>query len=354
MDYEKKYNEALNKAKHALDCDKEGLVSTDRVLLESIFPELSESEDEKIRKELIDFVKSSIAGFHQCDRYLAWLEKQGEKPQGKSALEAINEEKVDNANKVEPKFKKGKWIVWQNKCYKVNYNACGYELIDQNGLSTSLEYGTVDSGAHFWTIQDAKDGDVLSNCHIICIFKRIDEYNNIATYCIYNINEGFVLFDTETIGSYQLKPATKEESDLLFQKMREAGFEWDANKKELKKIEQKSAEWSEEDEGMRQLLIKIMEVEHPNGIFSTGTSLIQYLGCDVVSVNKVISWLKSIKDRVIPQPKQEWNEEDGEMIDETLYFIREYQQSNRCKDENGMQNSVTCEKWLKSLRPQKQ
>ena len=87
-------------------------------------------------------------------------------PQGKSALEAIKEEKLDNefvkSLCVEPKFKVGDWIVWQNKCYKVNYNGCGYELIDQNGLSTSLEYGTVDKSAHLWTIQDAKDGDVLA------------------------------------------------------------------------------------------------------------------------------------------------------------------------------------------------
>lgn len=50
------------------------------------------------------------------------------------------------------------------------------------------------------------------------------------------------------------------------------------------------------------------------------------------------------------EQKPAWGEQDREMIDETLYFIREYQQSNRCKDENGMQNSVTCEKWLKSLK----
>ena len=29
-------------------------------------------------------------------------------------------------------------------------------------------------------------------------------------------------------------PATKEQRDLLFQKMKEAGYEWDAEKKELK------------------------------------------------------------------------------------------------------------------------
>ena len=33
----------------------------------------------------------------------------------------------------------------------------------------------------------------------------------------------------------------------LFVAMKESGYEWDADKKELKKIEQKPAEWSEED-----------------------------------------------------------------------------------------------------------
>ena len=42
--------------------------------------------------------------------------------------------------------------------------------------------------------------------------------------------------------------------------------------------------------------------------------------------------------------------DDDMMIEETLYFLREYQQSNRCKDESGMQNSISCEKWLKSLK----
>jgi hypothetical protein len=63
----------------------------------------------------------------------------------------------------------------------------------------------------------------------------------------------------------------------------------------------------------------------------------------------------SIKDMIAWLEKQDaqnfaLGENDREMIDETLYFIREYQQSNRCKDENDMQNSVTCEKWLKSLK----
>ena len=35
-------------------------------------------------------------------------------------------------------------------------------------------------------------------------------------------------------------PATKEQRDLLFAKMKEAGYEWNGEKKELRKIEQKT------------------------------------------------------------------------------------------------------------------
>ena len=64
------------------------------------------------------------------------------------------------------------------------------------------------------------------------------------------------------------------------------------------------------------------------------------------------NWLKTQFPTNEKQGEQKpaWSEEDEEMIEETLYFIREYQQSNRCKDEAGMQNSVSCEKWLKSLK----
>lgn len=47
MDYEYKYKEALQRAKHALDCDRNNLVSTDVSLIYSMFPELVESEDKE-------------------------------------------------------------------------------------------------------------------------------------------------------------------------------------------------------------------------------------------------------------------------------------------------------------------
>ena len=77
--YEKKYTEALSRARqfseHPLQEDSDSSV-------EYIFPELKESDDERIRKELIDYHRSMAA---QADDYvheawIAWLEKQGDNP----------------------------------------------------------------------------------------------------------------------------------------------------------------------------------------------------------------------------------------------------------------------------------
>ena len=70
--YEKKYKELLAKATkmHNEDCD------TCQMCLEQLFPELVESEDERIRKEIIAMIKEDWPGRQDA---IAWLEKQGEK-----------------------------------------------------------------------------------------------------------------------------------------------------------------------------------------------------------------------------------------------------------------------------------
>ena len=70
----KRYDEALKRAKALYD--NESSSADTLIACEAIFPELTESEDEKIRKELIKFVKVNIP---DEERYIAWLEKQGKK-----------------------------------------------------------------------------------------------------------------------------------------------------------------------------------------------------------------------------------------------------------------------------------
>lgn len=96
MDYEQKYKDCLNRAK----AWAEGTVQLDdspQGVIEYVFPELAESEEERVRKEIISFIqdhideinlqvsgdydtrdKEDIALQEWCKEAIAWLEKQKE------------------------------------------------------------------------------------------------------------------------------------------------------------------------------------------------------------------------------------------------------------------------------------
>ena len=225
MDNENKYNNALKKLQEALapkdGCKISGLT---RGCIEEIFPELAESEDERIRKEIISALKwANHKGVY--DKHIAWLEKQGE------------QKLID---KVRHKFHEGDWVVNNttlNSCHilKVEHGQyicddCSFPITKEN------EY-------HIWTIQDAKDGDILSDGNMILIFKHFEEpayRENIVAYIgLDSIGHIQVTDYTWQLGTDREHPATKEQRELLFQKMKKAGYMFDFEKKELKKIEPK-------------------------------------------------------------------------------------------------------------------
>ena len=82
----KAYDEALEKLRSLHDnYDTVSTLIDIKEELEQIFPELAESEDERVRNEIIAFVEQSIhrgggtpIPQEQEDRWIAWLEKQGE------------------------------------------------------------------------------------------------------------------------------------------------------------------------------------------------------------------------------------------------------------------------------------
>ena len=102
MDYKKLYNEAKErfkafKAKYYTRDTYIGDVILDRTGkmqkdFESIFPELKESEDERIRKEIINYIlyKASSISAEQEHAWISYLEKQKEqKPTGWSKNDTV-------------------------------------------------------------------------------------------------------------------------------------------------------------------------------------------------------------------------------------------------------------------------
>ena len=443
MNYEKEYK------KLKADIEKAYLFAqTDstKAVLEHILPELKESDGERIRKELLAWLKDKQAnpsiGFSpiKMEQWIVWLEKQGhtdgiiEKSKTEKQRVIITEtdgnanidwdtrsledakkllecglqyintelEKQDNQkpygqrvecldcqfnyageckgscamkrneqnpiNK-EPKFKVGNWYQCTKDFFgkgvtfdKNTTHYCAEEgcLQDEYGCHIAIVKDLYDN-FKLWTIQDAKDGDVLHsigwNNDCIFIFNgldnwRFDEPNGdraVATgYCCLSVsadNMEFGIPGPDCVEVNTVKPATKIQRDLLFQKMHEAGYTFDFEKKELKKlkfrvgdeviteneesltitrideegcwsndlficdfdsecvwdlVEQKSA-WSEEDE--QYLLI-------------CKNALAKYQITDKWDASIISRWLETKLKSLRPQPKQEWKQENREELTE--------------------------------------
>lgn len=271
----KAYDEALARANEMIKSMTNigGVAKVDDI--QHIFPELKESEDDRmvkfIKNQLFN-IKKTITENYELDakltKAICWLEKQCEQkiktPEESLGIDSDTYNKIVDeciygeqkpADKVEPKFikvEKDKWYVCISKyCNCIegrNYKATSDgRIIDDYGTEYDMHS---DAYKWFrpWTIQDAKDGDVLAwdDSKCIALFKNIYDEDSFNSY-------GFVGGCTGTFESRQsyhdiegAHPATKEQRDILFQKMKEACYEWDADKKELRKIEQKPA-WSEDD-----------------------------------------------------------------------------------------------------------
>ena len=247
----------------------------------------------------------------------SWLEKQGEQkpavemktPEESLGIDSDTYNKIVDeciygeqkpVDKVEPKFKVGDWVVYyRNDSSREVLQV--YDIRDgryyfNDNIHFSWSVKECDEKSHLWTIQDAKDGDVLAfknNIGGIIICKSPTDYDT-RSYCRL-VSDNLINKEESGWDSTLFVPATKEQRDLLFQKMKEAGYEWDADKKELKKISQRmiSAEakeamyaktaWSEDDEKM---------------LVDAYVMLDWYKGNNWWTARRIKDWLETLKQRI--------------------------------------------------------
>lgn len=342
-------------------------------MMEHIFPELKENEDERIRKGILEHIQLCTESIPDRDKYIAWLEKQGQtftkkdvddaylkcvcdakselekqdKPKFEQCIQEgdeivtnedgthFNVSQLERVAKKEPKFNVGDWIVKNDgkDCFSDGSYVLQITDIDCNKYKLSngcyLREHFFDT-YRLWTLKDAKDGDVLAdednNIGIYKEIEGIDWYSHIYLGCDNCIYCGGLHAQNNT------KPATKEQHDFLFSKMKEAGYEWDTEKKELRKIEQNSA-WSEEDEKIALSIEQVMNC----------ASLLNIVP---EKIDKIRTWLKDLKERV--QLQQEWCKDDEIGLSDTLWCCK--QAASIAKDENDMGNIWNAETWLESLK----
>ena len=278
--------------------------------LQRMFPELKESEDEKIKKDLIIYLRSVLSNKKYGDKFIeswiAWLENQGQQkpvviiPKFRvgDEIKTSNEEsltitKIDekgywsedlficgfdeeciwdlvgqkHVDRIEPKFKVGDWIVYKDNIWKICNISLGtyYELLKTNNEVIIRHFEGVDKTAHLWTIQDAKDGDVLvsSDASYIVLFKELscleDNIDRFKSYC-HRFRKGtFCPIEDPSWGCNAFHPATKEQCDVLMKTMADAKYTFDFEKKELKKIEQEKKNMDNKLTNFEHSLKHIME-----------------------------------------------------------------------------------------------
>ena len=416
------YDEVLNKLRHFIAKGVDPLIT--RADVQDFFPELKESEDEKVRKEIVRFIQMEVDDEIVGNKWLAWLGKQGDyanfrdkaqvgdritknedgvlvnlsqlkrvaKPSekkgeqkasyttivktGDGGINALvtrelpTDSEQKPADKVESHFhvEKGKWYM----CIKNNvgitkgnayYGISDGYIIDDNGRKYNCKNWAVFQGyLRLWDITiDARDGDVLYLQHDgkehIIIYKGVikERFRTfVSAYCAYNgIVDAFCFADVSRYADLAyggIVPATKEQRDTLLKAMVDAGYTFDFEKKELKKIEPKPEEnkgnicgispnsaWSEEDEENFCSVYLDVKSARQNTVNSLSGDLKEQ---EQKRMDEVISWLESLKGRV--QPKQEWSEEDKYMYDILCGTIE-----NTDINENTKYKLIS---WLKSLK----
>lgn len=207
----------------------------------------TEEHDPDGDNHISDYSDYRVTAWRELPTTPFYPSKDSIEKQGKSALEAIKEEQVDNANKVEPKFKVCDCVISNDgtHTYLVKERKRGtYVMLDiGDDEEFNIIIETADRTGRLWTIEDAKDGDVLiSQSGNPLIYNGNYNSLDIGAYCGITCDGKFKVGVekcnwTENI---DIKPSTKEQRDLLFAKMKEMGYEWDGEKKELKKIKSKT------------------------------------------------------------------------------------------------------------------
>ena len=269
----KAYDEAIRKLRGMMP-NWERLSYNGKTFLQDliyIIPELAESEDEKVRKEIIRFIRMEVEDEIVGNKWLAWLERQGDYAnfrdkaqvgdritknedgvlvnlsqlnrvakaeerqveqnfEMKTAAESLgidsdtynkivdecifgdqNDSCVKDYNnidphfgksidKTEPKFHEGEWITNGDYTWKiVEVKPLDYILQSQDGNVVDDTISHVDEQFQSFTIEDAKDGDVLYSLdsNRPFIYKERNGYEQAKAYCGLNIYGKFFVSGTK-------------------------------------------------------------------------------------------------------------------------------------------------------------
>lgn len=321
MDYEKAYKELVKDFNTVLNLDsikQNGAVPVEDIV--KMIPELKETEDNSIKEELINFLNTYINahGCTEMSKWVSWIEKQEKKN---------NLLNFDEAEKEKNDFVSGQFIecrksfnefkelesYWLEYVGDDTYIGRSDNVLNQKFHITPRQLFTLFTHEHCkkYYENQAEQKAPIDIDKMVADYKNNPEKNNESfgkpvNCMIRAYRQGL----KDAIGKIAFNPAEwNEEDESWFKEIelmalsfsnddsyRKKFFDWFKSLKERVQPQLKQ-KWSEDDEKKIMWLVRLI---------STGG--FRELDSDKMpcSRSELLDWLKSIK----PQPKQEWSEED--------------------------------------------
>lgn len=310
----KKYDEALEWMRELYP----GLHGATKEDAEHYFPELKDSEDERIRKFLLRLAnrcaENSIdfLGDIKKKDVIAWLERQKEQPKEElvyrmnGLMQEYIKEGEDDAEKEH-----------RLKCYQLFWDALEdadfFEQKEQKSITINQdekEFLADEITAFLCNYDKEFDGEdpVPSEVaeHFYLLGKQAQEQNPVEWSEEDKAMIDDIIFSLPRManGSIEILPSVAKSYSERLKSLKDRGNFPKSNTNSL-------SEWSEEDEKMR---INILNALTPHLVYSVGNGT--YTGASTYRYGDEIRWLKSLSSKLHWKP----SEEQIEALSETIEF----------------------------------
>ena len=361
----KAYDEAIERAK-----ERHGMAAISKSDLEFIFPELAESEDERIRKEFCEAIWNYIP-YEKAHKYISWLEKQkpSETLEAKCVCKDIPEDEFEKMS---------------------NFQKCLVKMIrysDYNGTIAAIkqfsnlieavvkkEQKPVETRTTgYWNVSKMKPPEESLGI-------SSEEYRQIVDECIFGKQKEQkpVEWNEETENRINALALSFLSEQGIIPNLYANQIIGAYRKGYHQALNDTSAEWSKEDEEHISTITNVLE-DRKNEQTEVGVKILDdeiswlkslhpqpkqewseedqtvfdYLKALTFAdkdkrpelAGMAIDWLKSIKDRCLPRPKQEWSDEDEKYFNTTISYLKDAREFP--------ENANRCIYWLENLRPKR-
>ena len=347
----------------------------DQEALETLIPELTESEDERIRKELLKFLQSitfildengtvekvfyADTDIQKIKKWIAWLEKQ----KGKMTAEEFESSELFQL-KLKTKYANG----YQDGLAQKEQKPLSTEETELNSLAFLEQMGytcippkkehqnnsdapkNALGGALNSPLDKDKNLDDIAQDYV----EAVKEYNPEPTW---NLMQTAVCYGYHYREEEEQKPVeppgklSREEylyQLLIDQLITYSDYEYLTGKK--------PAEWSKEDEKIRSNILNVLT---PNLVYTMGSGT--RTGTSTYKYDKEIAWLKSLplnlkkkNEDVAKLCSNEWSEEDEKTVNNIISVLGQYIDYKAVSGTGSGYATPRYAKeidWLKSIRP---